>query len=81
MRLNWPLVLFRHAVAGLLVLAWVAAIFTKQPPAIAIGMTFVMLGSLAVIASQTVLMIEATTGQMPQTKDHLQKEYLHGKTR
>jgi hypothetical protein len=61
-KINWPLVLFRHAVAGVLVLAWVGVIFTKQPEIVAIAMTFVMLGALSVIAAQTVLMIEATTG-------------------
>ncbi|MBI4322476.1 MAG: hypothetical protein HY675_28620 [Chloroflexi bacterium] len=62
MKLNWPLVLFRHFFAGLLVLAWMATLFTRQSELLTIVMTFVMLGALAVISAQTVLMIEATTG-------------------
>lgn len=67
-RLNWPLILFRHAVAGLLVLAWIGTIFTKQPEIVAIAMTFVMLGAVSVIAAQTVLMIEATANSGDNSK-------------
>lgn len=69
MRLNWPLILFRHAVAGLLILAWVGVMFTKPPEILAIGMTFVMLGAVSVIAAQTVLMIEATTSIVTGKKE------------
>ncbi len=69
MRLNWPLVLFRHAVAGLSILAWIGTIFTKQSEIVTIAMTFVMLGAVSVIAAQTVLMIEATTGTVTKKKD------------
>ncbi len=62
MKLNWPLVLFRHFLAGFLILVWIGAIFTRQSELVMVAMTFVMLGSLAVISAQTVLMIEATTG-------------------
>lgn len=70
MRINWSLVLFRHAVAILLVLAWIGTMFTKQPDIIAVVMTFVMLGAIVVIASQTVLMIEATTNGRTDKAPH-----------
>lgn len=73
MRLNWPLVLFRHAVAGLLILAWVVTIFTHPPELLAVAMTFVMLGAVAVIAAQTVLMIEATTGAVAKKLEDYHK--------